>query len=74
MIQIKARNADNGCSLIKYRNAELDHFGSSLWAALCLFTDFVIETYCRLATVAFRCLVVIRHRVAECRLIRVRLS
>ena len=46
MIQIKARNADkqdlgkaliedNGCSLIKCRNAELDHFGSSLWAALC---------------------------------------
>ncbi|GMR06284.1 MAG: hypothetical protein BMS9Abin25_0870 [Gammaproteobacteria bacterium] len=58
MIQIKTRLADNGCSLIKSRNAELDHFGSSLRASLCLFTDFVIETYCRMTTVAFRCLAV----------------
>jgi len=56
MIQIKARLADNGCSLIKSRNAELDHFGSSLRAFLCLFSDFVIETYSRMATIAFRCL------------------
>ena len=74
MIQIKARLAENGCSLIKSRNAELDHFGSSLWASQCLFTDFVIETYCRMTTVAFRCLAVKRHCEAECRLIMVRLS
>ena len=56
MIQIKTRLADNGYSLIKSRNAELDHFGFSLRAYLYLSTDFVIETYCRITTVAFRCL------------------
>ena len=58
MIQIKARLAGNGCSLAKSCNAKLDHFGSSLRATLCHVTDFVIETYCRMTTVAFRCLAV----------------
>jgi len=58
MIQIKAQLAGNGYSLSKSCNAELDHFGSSLRATLCPVTDFVIETYCRMTTLAFRCLAV----------------
>lgn len=64
MIQIKTRLADNGYSLIKSRNVELGHFGFSLRAYLCLFTDVVIETYCRITTVAFRCLAVNKAQIS----------
>jgi hypothetical protein len=53
MIQIKARLADNGCSLIKSRNAELDHFGSSLRASLCLVHGKASERHCSHSTVSF---------------------
>ena len=64
MIQIKTRLADNGCSLIKSRNAELDHFGFSLRAYLCLSTDVVIETYCRITRVEFRGLAVKKAQIS----------